>query len=52
MREKRNVTRAEREGRSTVMRSQMLLISYVAVKVPTIATMSHNTGKQSECLIN
>lgn len=52
MREKRNMARAEREERSTVMQSQMLLISCVAVRVPAIATMSHSTSKQRECLMN
>lgn len=52
MREKRNMTRAEREERSTVMRSQMLLISCVAVRVPAIATMSHSTSKQRGCRTN
>lgn len=47
-RKKRNMKRAEREERSTVMRSQMLLISCVAVRVPAIATMSHSTSKQRE----
>lgn len=47
-RKKRNRTRAEREERSTVMRSQMLLISCVAVRVPAIATMSHSTSKQRQ----
>lgn len=46
------MTRAEREERSTVMQSQMLLISCVAVRVPAIATMSHSTSKQRECLMN
>lgn len=50
MRERRNKRRAEREERSTVMRSQMLLISCAAVRVPAIATMSHSAGKQRERL--
>lgn len=32
------------------MRSQMLLISCAAVRVPAIATMSHSAGKQRERL--
>lgn len=52
MKEKRRKTRAEREERSTVMRSQMLLISCAAVRVPAIATMSHSSGKQRERLRN
>lgn len=42
----RNATGAEREERSTVMRSQMLLISCAAVRVPAMATVSHGTSKQ------
>lgn len=32
------------------MRSQMLLISCAAVRVPAIATMSHSASKQGEAL--
>lgn len=46
MRERSNVTWAERQERSTVMRSQMLLISCAAVRVPAIATVSHSASKQ------
>lgn len=48
----KGVMEAKTEERSTVMRSQMLLISCVAFRAPAIATMSHSTSKQRQCCIN